>query len=519
MHDKIGNNFMNNCVSRKSKAKRNIFFGYLNKLVLTVLEFISRAFFIKILGENLLGVNGVFANVIQLLSLAELGMNNVVGYSFYKPLAENDENRISLLIKFYKKIYNIIALIVLAIGLVLFPFIEKIINTDMQISHINIIYLFFLADTVFSYLFVYKTILLNADQKGYINSSYTIVSNTVRIVLQIVALIVFRNIYIYLGIKVIVNVLCNFLLSKKTEKEFPYIKNNNAVLFIQKEEKSALSKIIKSGFVYKLSALLLNSTDNILISMILGTVWVGYISNYDTIYAGLGSFYIILFSSLTPSIGNLVETETAEKKFGVFNSMSFVSSWLGIVFSVCFFVLSKEFVTLWIGKKFVLDTSTVFCKSLIVFISCSMQPVFSFREALGLYRKTKYVMLLAACLNIGLSIWLGYKFGLKGILCATVISTITTYYWYEPYLLYRNCFFKNFFWYLAKKGYDFICLLALIFVSSIVFDHWSASSFALWICKSASVFCFASGICIIAYSFFPNSKSYIKKMLDRSAFR
>lgn len=519
MHDKIDNNFMNNSVSRKSKAKKNIFFGYLNKLILTVLEFISRAFFIKILGVNLLGVNGVFANVIQFLSLAELGMNNVVSYSFYKPLAENDENKISLLINFYKKIYNMIALIVLVIGLALFPFIDRIVNTDIQISHINIIYLFFLADAVFSYLFVYKTILLNADQKAYINSFYTIVSNTVRIVLQIIALVVFRSIYIFLGIKVVVNILCNFLLSKKTEKEFPYIRNCNSELSIPKEEKNALGKIMKSGFVYKLSALLLNSTDNILISMILGTIWVGYMSNYETIYAGLGSFYVILFSSLTPSIGNLVETESAEKKFNVFNSMHFVSSWLAIVLSVCFFVLSKDFITLWIGKKFILDTSTVFCKSLMVFISCSMQPVFSFREALGLYRKTKFAMLLAACLNIGFSVLFGYKFGLKGILCATVVSVVATYYWYEPYLLYRNYFFKKFFWYLAKKGYDFICLLSLIFVSTIVFDRWNVNTFSLWICKAVAVFCFANGICIVLYGFFPDFKTMLKGMLGGRVFR
>lgn len=120
--------------SRKILAKKNVLFGYLNKSIQMILEFVSRAFFIKYLGENLLGVNGVFYNVIQLLSLAELGMNNVVSYSFYEPLARNDEIKISALIRFYKRIYNGIAATVLTIGLLLFPFIEKIVNTDVEIS-------------------------------------------------------------------------------------------------------------------------------------------------------------------------------------------------------------------------------------------------------------------------------------------------------------------------------------------------------------------------------------------------
>lgn len=500
--------------SRKILAKKNVLFGYLNKSIQMILEFVSRAFFIKYLGENLLGVNGVFYNVIQLLSLAELGMNNVVSYSFYEPLARNDEIKISALIRFYKRIYNGIAATVLTIGLLLFPFIEKIVNTDVEISHLNLIYLIFLADTVFSYLFVYKAILLNADQKGYINNSYTAVSNIVRILLQIISLAIFKNIFVYLIIRVIVNVCCNYLLSKRSEKEFSFIKQNDGAE-LQKHEKKSLVEVIKSGFIYKLSALLLNSTDNILISLILGTVWVGYVSNYDTIYAGLGFFYTVLFLNLTPSIGNLVATENAEKKFSIFRIMNFASSWLACVFAVCFFVLSKDFISLWLGEKFVLDKWSVLCKTVIVFISCSLQPIFSFREALGLYKKTKYMMLIAAIINIGLSIWLGFAFGLKGILLASVIAILSTYYWYEPYVLYNKFFFRNFSLYLLKKLYDFICLSLSVLCSSVIFTFWNTSNFLMWFFKATSLFCFVNILCLFAYGFFPEFKIVFEFMMKK----
>lgn len=509
MQNIIGNIMIENN-SRKKKAKKNIVLGFLNKIVITILEFISRFFFIKFLGEELLGINGVFSNVIQLLSLAELGLNNVVSYSFYNPLANNDKDKIASLINFYKKIYNIIAFFILVLGLLLFPIIELLIKTDIQIPHIKLIYLIFLLDTVFSYLFVYKTILLNADQKGYINNSFIIITNTIRIVLQIISLIIFKNIFIYLSIRVFLNLLCNYLLSKRTDKEYPYITNKQNKDRININEKKELFRTIKSGFIYKLSAILLNSTDNILISLLVGTIWVGYIANYDTIYSGIGSFYVILFSSLTPSIGNLVETETPEKKFYIFKTMNFVASWMAVVFSTCFFTLSGEFISIWIGNKFVLDLGSVISKAFIIFLSCSMQPIFSFREALGLYKKTKYVMLAAAIINIILSLLFGKYFGIKGILFASIISMLSTYFWYEPYLLYRQFFYQKYISFLMKKGLDIIVVLFSYFITTKIFKSWTVFSYGSWFFKALTTFFFVNFICLIIYGFFPEFKNTLR---------
>lgn len=490
---------MNKEPTRKTKARRNVVFGYMNKLVLTFLEFFCRAVFIKTLGEDFLGINGVFTNVIQLMSLAELGLHNVVSYSFYKPLANSDEAKVASLIGFYRSIYNKIALIVLVLGLLLFPFIDRIINVDLDIAYIRTIFMLFVLDAAFSYLFVYKTILLTADQKGYISNAYTIILNTIRVVAQIIALIFFKNILVYLSIKVAATACYNILLSKRVDREYPCLGTKPAPVVA--EEKKSLGALIKSGFIYKLSALLLNSTDNILISVLTGTVWVGYVANYDTVYSGLGAFYTILFSNLTPSVGNLVASDAAERAHAVFEYMSFASAWMAFVFTACFFLLSKEFITLWIGGKFVLETRTVLCIAIKIFLSCSMQPIFSYREALGLYKKTKYVMLLAAVLNIMLSVVLGHLLGLFGILFASLVAMVGTYVWYEPYLLYKVFFHKRFFPYLLKKLYDVFCFVAGIAFLSSIFNRWSAGNFRTWILKAMVVFCCANIMCLLAYGY------------------
>ena len=483
--------------SRTAYAGKNVISGMMAKVLLIVLEFVSRAVFIKYLGEELLGINGVFANIIQILSLAELGMNNVVNFSFYKPIAEKDTQKVTRLIKFYKKIYNFIAISVLVIGLLVVPFLDYIVNTTIKVDNLSVIYLVFLADTVFSYLFVYKATLLRADQKGYILTKYEMISNVVRVFLQIAAMYLFGNIIIYLLIKVIVSVVTNGISAIKAEKEYPYIKNDEGEL--DKKEKTEIFNTIKSGFIYKIAGILLNSTDNVLISMILGTIWVGYLANYNTIITGLSSFYAVIFTSLTASIGNLVVLEAKEKKLEIFEIMLVVSSWLAIVFSVCLFVLSGEFVTLWIGEKFILDDGVVLAKVLMLYLSCSLQPLFCYREALGLYRKTKYVMLAAAVINIVLSIVMGYMFGLAGILFASIIAMLLTYLWYEPVILYKECFEIGSKVYFVQRIGEVISMLFALVVLNYVNTFIPATTWITWFIKAVVLFVIINIYCWLLF--------------------
>lgn len=484
--------------SRTYFAGKNILFGYISRIIATILEFVLRYIFICYLGEELLGVNGVFSNIIQVLSLAELGMNNVIGYSLYKPIAVNDERKIVALIRFYKKMYNAVAMVIAGIGILLIPFLKFLINTEIPVDNIYFIYLLFLADTVFSYLFIYKAFLLTANQKGYICIQYNMIAEFLIVILQISVIILFRSLIWFLIVRVIVNVTKNYLLANKADREYSFLNEHENYNLAVDEEKSLISTI-KSGFIYKLSSVLLNSTDNIIISWVIGTVFVGYLSNYNTITMGIGTFYTIIFSSLTASIGNLIEKENAERREAVFNIALLVASWMAIVVSVCFFVLSDEFVSLWLGSRFVLDKSVILAKSIILFLSCSLQPVFSYREALGLYRKTKYIMFLAAVVNIVLSIILGYYFSLAGVLFATILSMLLTYYWYEPIVLYKECFEKYSVSYFLRRVVDWAVLGGLLFGASKYSDLYVANTWLKWIVKAIVMFVGTNIVCFLIF--------------------
>lgn len=489
--------------SRTEYAKLNIMYGYLRKVVLTFLEFFSRVIFIDTLGEEILGVNGVFINILQVLSLTELGIGNVVLYSFYQPLAVGDKCKLKSLILFYKKIYHKIAFAVLIIGIAIIPFLHNIINLHKEIPNLYIIYFLFLSNTIFSYFFIYKNSLLKADQKGYMVTKIEIPLIIIKIIIQILSLKLYSSFIIYLLIDNIMTLIINYSISKKVNKEYSYI--NDRYEELNSQEQKEIKNTIKSSFIYKVSGVILNSTDNILVSMIIGTGVVGYLVNYKTIYVGIASFYTVLFTSLTASIGNLIETSDVEHRFKIFNVLLLISSWLGIVLSSCFFILADSFIALWIGEKYILDTSVVLCISITIFMSCVLHPIFIYREAMGLYKKVKYVMLLAAIVNIILSIILGKIFGLVGILLGTIIATLITYVWYEPIVLYNDCFSSDSKGYFRGRIKDCVFFIILILILLHIKDLIYADSWIMWIIKAVSLFIVANIYCFIVYK---NTKEF-----------
>ncbi len=267
-------------VSRSKRTLQNVFVGFLSQFINILLSFVSRTIFIRTLGNEYLGLNGIFSDVLTLLSMADLGFSTAMAYSFYKPLAEHDEERIKSLVAFYNRVYNIIAGVVLLLGLCCIPFLRLVVKTENYIPNLEIYYLFSLAEIVTSYLFVYKTTLLTADQKNYLVVNIRIIMNFIKVILQIISLLIFKNYILYLAIGTLTGIINNLIASKKAEKEYPYIKNAKASNEINKDLKSSIIDNMKSVFIYKVSTTVFSATDNIIISIVINTVAVGLYSNY-----------------------------------------------------------------------------------------------------------------------------------------------------------------------------------------------------------------------------------------------
>ena len=423
--------------SRTYNSVRNIIFSLGVQLGVIILNFISRTVFIKILGSEYLGINGLFTNVLTILSLAELGIGNAIVYSMYKPLANKDEHKISALMNFYKKVYQKIGIIVLVLGVAIIPFLKYIVNTEQEIDHLYIYYLLFLANTVSSYFFIYKSSIINADQKIYIQKLYNFIKVVVQFILQVIVLLLTHNFLLYLVIQIVCTIGNNIALSIKADKLYPYINNK---VELNPTEKKEIYGNVNAMFIYKVTGTILNNTDNILISIFVGTVWVAYYSNYYMIISAMLTVGSLVFSSITASVGNLNAGNDRIKQQKVFNQLNFISF---IIFGICAIGLANlftDFIRLWIGSEYVLDSLTMISIVINFYIQGTLNPTWTFRDTTGLFKDTKWISVILAVLNLVLSIVLGKFIGIAGILMATFISRLLTTYWFQPYMLYKKIF-------------------------------------------------------------------------------
>ena len=217
--------------SRIKNTSRNFIYSIIFQIVKIALVFIGRIIFVKKLGAAYLGIEGLFSNILSILSLADLGMTTALMYSLYKPLAENNKEKITEYMNYFRKVYINIALIVGIIGIILIPFLKYFVNLPSAMPNIYLYYILILLNTVISYLFIYKTTLLSADQKMYIINKYDTLFQFILFFLRLGILLFTNSFTLYLIANIICTFLSNLLKVRETEKIYPYLKNNrNAVL-------------------------------------------------------------------------------------------------------------------------------------------------------------------------------------------------------------------------------------------------------------------------------------------------
>lgn len=428
---------MSNSRTKNSLLNMTASMGY--QILNLVLSFVSRTVFLQILGVGYLGINGLFNDVLSMLNMAELGFGTAMTYGMYKPLAENDQETLAALTHFYKKVYRIIALTIAAIGVALIPFLPHLINLEREIPHVEGYYLLFLTSNVASYLAVHKTTVLYAGQKNYILLKHGAFWHVAEILTMLSVLLITKNYTLYLVTQVLFVLGKNVYMSHLAENYYPCL---NKKVHLPKEKTKGIFKDVTSAFLYKISNVLITGTDNTLISVLVSTEMVGYYSNYQIVIAKIGAIVSTFFSSLIASLGNLIAKEHSEKRYEVFRIMQSLGFVLSTVFASCIFLLEDDFIRVWLGQEYTLDTATLFAITLHFYLAISLMPITTFREAAGLFRKTKFVMLWTAILNIGLSVALGKLMGLSGILFATSLAKLLTHVWYEPKLLFQDYFQK-----------------------------------------------------------------------------
>ncbi len=423
--------------SRILYTGKNVFWGYISTFLTAILSFLCRTAFIKTIGVDFLGINGLFTSVLGVLSLTELGIGTAMNYSLYKPVADNDTEKIKSLMKVFKSAYRIVALTVAILGLVIIPFLDVLVTGAEGIEHVKFYYLFFLFNTVSTYFVSYKYSLVNADQKHYVITNITAVFNIAMHAFQIAALFIFKSYVAYLVIQAIMQLIQKVYTAIYIDKQYPYLKEKN-VTPLEKKEKNKIISNVKALILHKVGDISVNQTDNIIISAFVNIATVGLVSNYALITNTVNTFVNVAFGGTIGSLGNLFASDDKEKQYKVFRTLDFIDFWIYSFSSVALFALLQPFISLMWGDL-TLPISVVALFVLNNYMVGQRVSVNNIKVAGGIFNQDKYLALIQSAVNLVVSVVLAFKFGLIGVYIGTIVSGAIPSL-VRPWIVYKNLF-------------------------------------------------------------------------------
>jgi O-antigen/teichoic acid export membrane protein len=490
---------------RVKNTIRNIIVAFSGQFLGIIITFIARTVFVHTLSAEYLGVNGLFTNILSMLSLAEMGFGTAIIYSMYKPLADKDEKKIRGLMEFFSATYKKIGLIILIIGLLLTPFLNVLIKDTPNIPHLTFIYILYLLNTVSTYFFAHKRTIITADQKEFISSIYRYSFVLITNITQIIILIVTKNFILFLVVQVILKLVENVLVANKANSLYPYI-NTSDKIELDQETKNTIFRNVRAMVYHRFGGVIVNGTDNILISSFVGLKWVGLYSNYFLIISAINTIISQVFTSMTASVGNLNALENKEKTEKVFQSIFFTNFWLYGFSSIALWILINPFINLWLGSEYVFSDEIVFLIIVNFYLKGMRRTTLIFRDSMGLFWHDRYKSIFESLVNIVVSIILAKKYGIAGVLIGTLMSTLTTCFWIEPYVLYKYGFKSNIMKYFKKYGfYTFGFIIAGVItyiISLLLISQNTISSFVLLLCLTIII------PNIMFYIFFKNTNEF-----------
>lgn len=427
----------------KIDVKRNTILGavtgVVNKLVVTLLPFIMRTIMIYYMGTQYLGLSSLFNSILSMLSLAELGFGSALVFSMYKPIAENDDATLCALLALYRKIYRVIGLIILVVGLAITPFIGYFVNGDVPPDvNLYVLYLIYLLNTAASYfLFAYKNSLLAAFQRNDINSTVSTILTALEYGLQIALVITFRSYYCYAVLFPVFTIIGNVVRAVIVQKKYPKYMCKGTVPKEQRREIYTKTLALAS---HKIGNTISTSLDSLVVSSFLGLTSVAIFGNYNYIVTTTMAIIWIVYSSMTAGIGNRMNLCSIDDNYKDFKALHSFNNVIMCWATGCILILYQPFMKIWVGEKNMLGNSSVLVFSVYFYLYQSRKIVLLYKDAAGLWKEDQLKPLVGAAVNLVCNIISVQILGINGVIISSIISFLFVEIPWESSTLYEHYF-------------------------------------------------------------------------------
>lgn len=435
-------------MSRIKNVSNGITKGLINNALTIILPFISRTIIIQQLGTEYVGLGGLFTSILQVLSLSELGFGTAIGYMLYKPIAEKDTDSINAILNFYKKVYRVIGIVILAVSVVLIPFLDNLIAGDIPNGiNIYVLYFIYVFNTVISYfLFAYKKILLSAHQRYDTEVSIASFCILMQYTFQIILLVLFKNYYVYVLVIPVMTLINNIVSVIIVNKNYPeyYCKGE-----LDSRDIKGILKNTGGAFFAKIGSTVFLSVDDIVISAVLGLTILGIYKNYYYVISCMIAIFAVVHNSIRPVIGNILVTETKELIWNTFRKINYIYMIFVIICASCCFSLLQDFEFVWCGSENMLKFDIVFLLVVCFFAGRLSSILNVYQEAAGILWQGKFIPLISAIVNLTINIILVNIIGLSGVVISSIVSALFVNFPGYTYIIFKHLFNekkqKNFF--------------------------------------------------------------------------
>ena len=428
-------------VSRVENAKRNLFFGMVNRIVYMLMPFLSRTALIYVLGMDYVGLNSLVSSILQVLNLADLGIGTAIVYALYEPVANNDVGAIRALMNYYRKVYRAIGCVIAVLGIALIPFLPFFIKGEPPKDvNITILYLVYLSNTVISYwLFAYKQALPTAMQRVDVVSNVNTITNILLNLAQVVVLIVWRSYYAYLVLIPICTIINNLLMSAHVDRTYPDYKPDGT---ISNELRASIRKRVAGLTIQRVCATTRNALDSVFLSAFIGLTVTAIYNNYLLIMTAVTGILGVVSTAILPTVGNSIVTDSTEKNYGDMRAMNFLYMLISGWCSSCLLCLYQPFMKLWAGADNMFGMGVVVLL-VLYFYGLKLGDIISlYASGAGLWWEMRWRAIAESVANVILNLVFVQLWGVAGIVGATLVSLLTVNFGLATRIIFKY-YFKN----------------------------------------------------------------------------
>ena len=428
---------------RVHRSVMNIKVGMLFYVLSLFLAFFSRKIFLDCLGAEFIGLTGMLMNIMSFLSVAELGIGTSIVYFLYKPLQEDNHEKINEVMSMLAYLYRCIGFIIGGLGIMVslfFPWWFSDLTTGLPLVYFA--FFSFLGSSVAGYVFNYKQLLVSANQKQYLTQAYFQTIGIVQSLVQMLLAYYYRNLWLWVVVGLIFTIVGIIVFNIRIRQLYPWLNINMSNGRKNLKQYPEILKKTRQIFILRIKDFILNRSDELLVGAFVSVTKVAFYGNYYIIISKLVFLVNILENGLGAGVGNLLAENNESNTMKVYWEMTATRFFIMgmVIFPLVLFI--QPLIACWVGLEYQLSSLIAYLLIFNLFLKLQYSTVHIFIGASGLYGDV-WASWAELIINLAVTLTLAPFFGIIGILLGKIISLSIFNVFWKPYYLFSEGFHKS----------------------------------------------------------------------------